>query len=788
MKRSFRFLILTGLLVLMSCHPFKELKPKPELQPREGEYIEILNKDKKFELKKGKKYFMKIPAAPAPNFYLVLRIQNMDAIHSFLTRQFTTKGTMIEMNDESKPDDDLSVYALDQTVPTFYWVVDEVRRDIPLEMQYRYVPIWRFRFETRNAEFQLILARNTVDKDYIASIGETRSLDDLDFDRELNSIQQKSEQLKGIQGELLGIEAIFPPDIVNSNDRAYQDYLALKKEVEDELRFQENYARYLSVMKTERESRGDDQTFVQAIPEMLSVLEGKENYPANLIREAQRVIGKRLENLTPYLERAVRNKQDAGPFPMDVEKTRALMEACNVTPGSEFTSVTDFIEAYNKTAGALKSAQSELDDLMTEIRESSQWPDNNFYPQMKTRVNRIKESVPTVSTRKYGKYIRSTAVKKLNESVSALSRRVSRLSRGFARAARIVPEINRYRNRSDYSSIVHLLAANKDLDFLIAQYPDLDERSLNQQKAAITDALSRKQWRSAERLLKALFEDRNFLNYKSIAIKKKRVVKNLEERLAKAVEQESKKRINEFIELNKDNYHDVEALYNDPAFSPVYELTFSSGGANVLNQRKQAVQDYLNSLKNDKFPRLAIETIYKDFVQNFRNEGVAKARAIIIHGRHYQGKNKHIKKLIAEIDPEKPKLLNEPKNYRRIFVVPVNETQQAQNEYLFRLNLQIPTDAQFPVYDVNIKLPREVAKSAGSRQWYDKMTMNGKVLKNEGRFTITAPTKDNDFICLITPLQVNKTGDNILEVRFKYAAFKVLEVSVMAQRPIIRRD
>ncbi len=788
MKRPFRFLLLTGLLVLMGCHTFKELKPKPELQPLEGEYIEILNKDKKFELKKGKKYFMKIPAAPEPNFYLVLRIQNMDAIHSFLTRQFTEKGTMIELNDESKPDDDLSVYALDQTVPTYFWVVDEVRRNIPLEMQYRYVPIWRFRFETRHAEFQLILARNTVDKDFIASIGETRPLDDLDFDRELNSIQKKSEQLKGIQGELLGIEAIFPPDIVNSNDRAYQDYLALKKEVGDELRFQEKYARYVSALKTERESRGDDETFVKAIPEILSVFEDKENYPANLIREAQRVIGKRLENLAPNLERALRNKQDASPFPMDVEKTRALLKACHVTPGSDFTSVIDFIEAYNKTAVALKSAQSELDDLMTEIRESSQWPGNDFYPAMKTRINRIKDSVPTVSTRKYGKYISYPAVKKLNESVSALSRRVSRLSRGFARAASIVPEINRHRNRSDYSSIVHLLATNKDLDFLIAQYPDLDKRSLNQQKAAISDALSQKQWRTAERLLKALYEDRNFLNYKSISYKKNRIVKDLEERFAKAVEQESKKRINAFIEQNKDNYHDVEALYNDQAFTPVYDLTFSSGGANVLNQRKKAVQDYLNSFKTDKFPRLAIETIYKDFVQNFRNDGVAKARAIIIHGRHYQGNNKHIKKLITEIDPEKPKLLSEPKTYRRIFVVPVNETQQAQNVYMFRLNLQIPTDAQFPVYDVNIKLPMEVAKSAGSRQWYEKMTMNGKVLKNEGRFTITAPTKDNDYICLITPLQVNKEGNNILEVRFKYVAFKVLEVSVMAQRPIIRKN
>jgi hypothetical protein len=104
------------------------------------------------------------------------------------------------------------------------------------------------------------------------------------------------------------------------------------------------------------------------------------------------------------------------------------------------------------------------------------------------------------------------------------------------------------------------------------------------------------------------------------------------------------------------------------------------------------------------------------------------------------------------------------------------------------LNIQIPSDAKFPVFDVNIKLPREVASKAGQQQWYDKITMNGNVLKNEGRFTITAPTPSNDYECQLTPVQMFKDRDNILEVRFKHSAFKVLEVSVMAQRPIIKKN
>ena len=144
--------------------------------------------------------------------------------------------------------------------------------------------------------------------------------------------------------------------------------------------------------------------------------------------------------------------------------------------------------------------------------------------------------------------------------------------------------------------------------------------------------------------------------------------------------------------------------------------------------------------------------------------------------------------MIAEADPAVAKWITKPKDYRKIFVIPVNETQQSKNSYKFRLNLKIPSDARFPVWDVNIKLPREVANSSGERQWFTKMTMNGKVLKNEGRFTISAPTRSNNYECKITPLQTNKEGNNILEVTFDHVSFKVLEVSVMAQRPIIGKD
>jgi hypothetical protein len=104
------------------------------------------------------------------------------------------------------------------------------------------------------------------------------------------------------------------------------------------------------------------------------------------------------------------------------------------------------------------------------------------------------------------------------------------------------------------------------------------------------------------------------------------------------------------------------------------------------------------------------------------------------------------------------------------------------------MNVNIPTDAAFPVYDVNIKLPKDISQNAAASQWYDEITCNKKLLKNEGRFSITAPSAANDFECQITPVQMNKDQNNILEVNFTYNAFKVFIVSVMVQKPIIKKN
>ena len=51
-----------------------------------------------------------------------------------------------------------------------------------------------------------------------------------------------------------------------------------------------------------------------------------------------------------------------------------------------------------------------------------------------------------------------------------------------------------------------------------------------------------------------------------------------------------------------------------------------------------------------------------------------------------------------------------PADYRRVFALPVTDRTRGKNKYVVRLNVDIPTEAAFPVYDVNIKLPKEVAE------------------------------------------------------------------------------
>ena len=242
-----------------------------------------------------------------------------------------------------------------------------------------------------------------------------------------------------------------------------------------------------------------------------------------------------------------------------------------------------------------------------------------------------------------------------------------------------------------------------------------------------------------------------------------------------------------FIKNNETSLKNIPALYKDSAFLPVYKLTFSSIGPKELQQKKKQIEDYLNEMKTIRFPETAIKTLYKELTKNIREQGVEKARAIVDNGKFYKGKDKQVKSLVTECDYSVPKIITKPSEYRKFFVLPSTNNKKGSNDYLLRLDIQIPSEAEFPVFDVNIVIPPELAQNAEQNAWFDEITINNKQIKNEGRFHITAPTSANNYESQITPVQISKGSANIFEIKLKYNGFRAFEVSVMAQKPIIRK-
>jgi hypothetical protein len=561
----------------------------------------------------------------------------------------------------------------------------------------------------------------------------------------------------------------------------------MKQELTEELSYQKDLRVALKALITVKEGELDNQLFLKSLQNLMDFFENESKYPEALRKQIAGAVANRLSDIVPFYEQQVQRQRDLAPIEFPADAAKRLYERTNQIPDRRFEEFARFVESFNRDLAKLESAQKQLSGIRNKLKVEK-WPSAGYYNRLRSDVQQLRRTAPSINPVNYGRYRNNTVVMRLESEVDALNSRISDLQRGIDVAANIADQINTLKNQGDYSSIIRLLKQHDDIAFLRDQYGDVDQLSINKQEQDIRSALENRNFAEAERRIEALYNDRNFLDYDAFAARKISICKDLEEEMLKTIETYSKTRVNEFIRQNQGAITNIEALYNSEAFRPAHVIRFSAGGPNVVERYNQRLQNYLDELKYDDFPKASIQEIYNSFIKNPRDNGVAKAKAIITHGKYYKGKDRRITAIIQEIDPNIDKWITKPTEYRRIFVIPVNDTQQKVNQYKFKINLKIPSDAKFPVFDVNIKLPREVAQNAEKGSWYEKITLNGKVLKNEGRFTITAPTERNNFECQITPLQVNKDGNNILEVTFNHDAFKVMEISVMAQRPIIRRD
>jgi len=786
-----RALLLLLFLVLYGCSTFTELEPDPEITPAELGYIELKNDDENFELEAGEKYFIKFPAPMNSNFYLVLKMDDKSGINYYFSDFFDDgNGNPNKISDEAIGGSEFSVYEINPGIETYYWVIENVSSNKNLSMDYRYVPKWRFKFENKYETYKSILEENRIDRTIYNAIDENYDLTSINYSYEIGKLKSTIAEISNMEGELVDLKTLFPSNISSSSDPAYQNYQGLTSDVEDELKFQRNYLAALEVFQLESKTAGNMGEFLNNADIFLSFLNDHPDMPDRIKAKAKKLFDARLSEAYAYLNNLLKNKYDSTPIKLDpsIDVIRELYEKSSAGVPQNFRNLSDFVSRFNVEAEALLLVNEKLSELDNFFKAEGSWPSNMFYPEAINMIKAIVPLIPRSELSNFNEYRNYRCTSALQRELINVKNHVNGMLDGFQVAKVLVPRINELKTSRSYKNIITLLNQNRNLDFLLNQYPDLDMLALNQHRARITELITQEQWGQAEIEVKKMFHDQDYIFYSAIRDKKIASVRDFEEKIFTGIKKHTKETLERFAETNFNNIDNVEQLYQGPVFKPVHVLTFSSYGEKDLERKQLEISDYIENVKHNSFPAISIEKIYKDFLRNKSQKGVEKCRAIVVHGNYYRGNDKKIKNIVDECDPTVAKWITKPKEYRVLNALPVTTNPNGSNEYLFRVQLQIPTDAEFPVYDINIKLPKEVAENASSAKWYRTITLDGKEIKNEGRIQLTAPTADNNYEFQVSPVQMDKAGRNILEVRFDFPAFKVLEVSTMAQRPIMKRN
>lgn len=788
-------LFLAALLILAGCSSYKQLKPKPELSPAESGYIELKSGKKFFELKKGKKYFLAFPPPQDDNFYLVLNMKQKNVFKSSFTSELVDKKRPGELIKDESVTDTQSVFPIHKSTAGYYFLLEQAQNDIILQLSYRYAPQWRFKFENKHQTFKEIFKNNKVDRSTYKSIGSGYHLDGVDFAKAIDTVKKHTSELDKVYKELLAIESIFPKSIVNSKDEAYENYKVLKSDLEEEMEFQSNYLAVLEFFGAEYACRGNPSELVKSVDTFVSFFEKKEKFPNTIISEAQAVIGARLNEVVPFYDQSLSQKEDSAPFDNDkflisqLYRVGILYKSAGLTTPAEFTVLEKFVKEFDARSASYSSAKELLDKVKDVVQKLKEMPSDDFFREAAKKASLVQSRLPAeLDQETFGKYYGYRCATALNSSIKELTDETSKLLGQYKEAETLVPQLNVYKGQKDYSTMLAMLKQSSHLGFLIEKYRPLDKMSVEEQRNTIATALHNQQWAVSEDKLRKLHEDINFLNPAEIYPFKSAVVEDLEDTLYTRIDRVSRYSINKFLEENVNTLENIDSLYADSVFLPVYDVTFSSGSKKQLSQRKADLVAHLLLMKDNEFPAKAITLLYDQFMSKPNDNGIAKARAIVAHGKYYKGADKKIKQRIAEVDPMSSKWIVKPKEYRRVFAIPVTDNKRGKNRYVVRFMVDIPTEANFPVYDVNIKLPKEVAENAAAEQWYEKISLNRKELKNEGRFVISAPSASSNYECQITPVQMTKGKANFLEISFYHNSYRVHSLSVMVQKPIIKKN
>jgi hypothetical protein len=779
------------LFLLGGCATFKELEPVPPLHPAERGFIELRNDKENFLLKKENKYFVKFPHPLEVHFYLALQASAKRTVHNYCTATFNDgKPPILPILDEATDQDSLSVFAIDTSNAYYYWVIDTVYQDISLSIRYRYVPQWRYAVENKYDLYRRILVDNSIDRHAYEAMGPQFNFTAFDAAAEQQKLQAKNKLLSDMNSEFIKLEKVFPANIAASRDTMYQRYVKLGDDTRNEIQFQVDYDVVLSILQKESETKGNFIAFMNRSQEFEQFLHQKDRFRAPIVEYLKSVFLRRLEEALSSYEAQLSRKNDISDIELkppigDVEK---LFIACGQQLPIDLIQVRNYVNEFNMLAKGVRDAETTYEAVTSAMQQKVPWPENSYYPELISKLDKAKITNPENKLDRFERYKHLKITTLVSAGLRNVVLQIDQREIQFQKAADIIQQINALKPQKDYKGIIQILRANRDMTFVIAHYSDIDALLLKSQADKIREQLDAQDWKGTEDGLSVLLNDLNYFSPSQISSKKLQTVQLLETDLYERVKSLSFEHVDAFAKKNEATIDSVTALYADSSFLPVYTLTFSSESPARVTQKRRTIETYLNEVKTLRFPEMAIRIIYKELTQAPRDHGVEKARAILVHAKFYKGKDKSIHNIIDECDPLIAKPLTKPKEYRRVLVVPVNENAMSSNEYIFRINVKIPSEAKFPVYDINIKVPSAIAEKAGKTQWFTKILLNKKVVKTEGHMRITAPSADNNYEAQITPVEILKDGENIIEVQFNYPSFQLFEVSVMAQVPIIRKN
>ncbi|HPN37239.1 MAG TPA: hypothetical protein PL041_02465, partial [Melioribacteraceae bacterium] len=604
------------LLFFTACSTYKQLSPDPKLESKEQGFLPVKDDDENFVLKGDKKYYIEFPKSEIGNYYLILSSPNKSLFQTYFTDFFDDgEGEMTKAKNENQDIDSLWVYKIGKEKEKYYWVIEKVgKEEAPLMLNYRYAPIWRFKFEVKYEKYKEILAKNTINKNFYNAIDGNYNFGNINFASEIKLAETRKNAIDEMNNELAELENIFPDELLNSNDVAYQNYVELKKNVKDELLFNKNYTLVCKVFNAT--GKQDMNEFLEYTEEMTELLSYPNRYTSGIVDRAKKDIANKLSGVTNYVLGKLQNKNDLSiiELPADIQKIDNLYRLSSKNIPNDFSDAVNYITKFNRQAEQMGIYFGKETEMKNSFKNTTSYPNNSFYPKMLQLVREMKSVIPNDETARINKFADLRVTKSMTSAIDNAKRNAIRLELGFQIAEVLVPRINQARSEERYKDIIKMLTENRELDYLLNQYPDIDRLYLEQQKTLAKNSMTRYGFGRSENILRSLHNDNDFVNLKNISGRKQQVVEELENELFESVKRLSKTAVDSFVSRNKLTITNVRALYQDSSFVPAYELTFSTKGSGDLANKKAEIQNYLDNMKFNELPEGAIKGIYNDFL------------------------------------------------------------------------------------------------------------------------------------------------------------------------------